>query len=68
MLNNIPIQWWDVAAEFRRIMFGNAHRGQSKYRATGCGQKHGITSAGCSEGIRILKQAAWQLVAREEAS
>ena len=68
MLNNIPIRRWDVAAGFRRMMFGNAHRGQFKCRSTGHGHKHSITSASCSEGIRILEKAAWQLVAREEAS
>lgn len=68
MLNNIPIRRWDVASGFRRMMFGNAQRGQFKCRSSGYGHEHGITSAGCSEGIRILKKAAWQLVAREEAS
>lgn len=68
MLNNIPIRRWDVAAGFRRMMFGNAHQRQFKCRFSGYGHEHGITSAGCSEGIRILKKAAWQLVARKEAN
>lgn len=28
MLNSIPIQQWDVAAGFLRILFGHAHRGR----------------------------------------
>lgn len=68
MLNNIPIRRRDVAARFRRIILGNAHWGPFECRSTGCGHEHGITSASCSEGIRILKEAAWQLAARKEAS
>lgn len=28
MLNNTPIQRWDVAAGFWRILFGTAHQGR----------------------------------------
>lgn len=72
-LNNTPIRYWDLAAGFQCGVFRNARRGLFECRPTGYGlwclyREHGVTSASCSEGVCILKEAARRLVAREEAS
>lgn len=61
-LNNTPIRRWDAAAGFQ------VSRGDC--RPTGGGlwylyRMHGITSASCSDGVCVLKEAARRLVARE---
>lgn len=72
-LNNTPIRAWDIAAGFQCGVFGNANRQRYECRPTGFGlwylcRMHDITSMSCAEGVCVLKEAARQLVAREEAS
>lgn len=62
-LNNTPMDAWDRAAGF-------VCRG-SNCSLVGGGlwslyRKHGITSASCSDGVSLLKEAAMQLCARED--